>query len=182
ASRFGVMIGTTTNLTGTVRYIDSAFGSPNAFDYFGIADDASQTRTTAYASAAAQSQLSPRLTSTIRFSVADQNYHYVNPSPTGQRSDPSPFANYLGTMTTITGANGYSVTGRAILDYGGAYPSTFDSSVSRRLLYGETILRVAPALDVARGVRLENEHGPSGAVSKTSRINAGAFVEAGAQA
>ncbi len=34
-------------------------------------------------------------------------------------SDSSPFANYLGNVTTITGANGYSVTGRAILDYGG---------------------------------------------------------------
>ena len=32
----------------------------------------------------------------MRFSVVDQDYHYVNPSPTGERSDPSPFANYLG--------------------------------------------------------------------------------------
>ena len=31
----------------------------------------------------------PAWQSTVRFSVADQDYHYVNPSPTGERSDPS---------------------------------------------------------------------------------------------
>jgi iron complex outermembrane receptor protein/vitamin B12 transporter len=182
ASRFGALLGTTTNLSGTVRHIDTTYGSPNAFDYYGVADDSSQARTATYASVAAQSQISSRLTSTVRFSIADQTYHSTNPSPTGLRSDPSSFANYLGNVTTITGANGYAVTGRAILDYSGTYPTTFDSSVTRRLLYGEVGARVTSAFDLAGGVRLEDEHGASGATSKTSRTNAGAFVEARAQA
>jgi vitamin B12 transporter len=177
ASRFGALLGTTTNVSGTLRYIDTAFESPNAFNYYAIADDASQTRTSTFASVAAQSQLSSRLTSTIRFSVADQSYHYVNPSPTGERSDPSPFANYLGNVVTIKGANGASVTGRAILDYGGTYPSSFNSSVTRRLLYGEVGAHVTSAFDVAGGVRVENEHGASGTTSKTTRTSSGAFVE-----
>jgi len=182
ASRFGAMLGTT-SLSGTVRHIDTAFGSPSAFDYYGVADDSSQTRTTTYASVAAQSQLSSRFASTVRFSVADQGYHYVNPSPTGQRSDPSPFANYLGNLTTVTGANGYSVTGRAILDYGGGtFPSTFDSSVTRRLFYGEVGAHVTSAFDLAGGVRLENEHGASDSTSQMARTNSGAFVEARGQA
>lgn len=182
ASRFGALVGTTTNLTGTLRYIDAAFESPNAFNYYRVADDASQTRTSTYASVAAQSQLSSRVTSTLRFSVADQRYHYVNPTPSGERSDPSAFANYLGNVVTITGANGYSVTGRAILDYGGAYPTTFSSDVTRRLLYGEIGTRVTSAFDLAAGVRIENEHGASGATSETTRTNAGAFVEGRVQA
>jgi len=182
ASRFGALLGTTTNLSGTVRYVDTTYGSPNQFDYFGVADDSTQARTATYASVAAQSQLSSRLTSTVRFSIADQAYHSTNPSPTGQRSDPSSFANYLGNVTTITGANGYTVTGRAILDYSGTYPSTFDSSVTRRLLYGEIGARVTSAFDLAGGVRLEDEHGTSGTTSKTARTNSGAFVEARAQA
>ena len=180
-SRIGAMLGTTTSVSGTVRHVDSTYGSPNAFNYYGIADDASQAKTATYTSIVAQSHLSDRWTSTVRFSVADQTFHYVNPSPTGQRSDPSAFANYLGNVTTITGANGYSVTGRAILDYGGTYPSTFDSSVTRRLLYGETGVRVTSAFDVAGGVRIENEHGSSGATSNTARNNSGAFVEARGQ-
>jgi len=182
ASRFGATLGSTTNLSGTLRYVDTAFGSPNAFDYYGIADDSSQTRKSTYAAISAQSQLSSRVTSTVRFSVADQDFHYVNPTPTGQRSDPSIFANYLGNVTTITGANGYAVTGRAILDYGGSYPSTFDSSVTRRLLSGDVNARVASGLDLAGGVRIENEHGASATSSTTTRTNSGAFVEARAQA
>jgi vitamin B12 transporter len=177
ASRFGATIGTTTNVSGTIRHIETAFDSPNAFDYFRIADDASQTRTSTYASVAAESQLAPRLTGTVRFSVADQNYHYVNPAPTGEPSDPSPFANYLGNVVTITSATGQSVTGRAILDYGGTYPSKFDSSVTRRLLYGDVGTRVTSAFDITGGVRVENEHGAAGTTSKTTRTNSGAFVE-----
>jgi hypothetical protein len=109
------MLGTTTSISGTVRHIDSSAGAPNAFNYFGIADDSSQKRNTTYASAVVESQISPRVTSTVRFSVADQDYHFMNPSPTGERSDPSPFANFLGNTTTITGGNGFTVTGRAIL-------------------------------------------------------------------
>ena len=118
ASRFGVVLGSTTSVSGTVRHIDTTFGSPNAFDYFGVADDSSQARATTYASIAAESQWSHRWSSTARFSVADQQYHLVNPSPTGLRSDPSSFANYLGNPVTITDANGDTVSGRAILDFG----------------------------------------------------------------
>ena len=182
ASRLGVVLGSSTSLSGTLRRIDTTFGGPNAFDYFGIADDSSQTRKTTYASIAAESQWSNRWSSTARFSVADQQYHLVNPAPTGQRSDPSPFANYLGNPVTITGANGYTVSGRAILDYGGTYPSIFDSSVTRRLLDGNAEFHVTQSLDLAGGVRIENEHGDAGTASTTSRNNAGAFVEARAAA
>ena len=69
ASRFGVMLGTNTDLSGTVRWIDSKYGSPNAIDFFGIADDSSQTRRTTYTSVSAQSQISSRWQSTVRFGV-----------------------------------------------------------------------------------------------------------------
>ena len=180
ATRLGVMLGTTTNLSGTVRRIDTTYGSPNAFDYYGIADDSSQTRTTTYASIAADSQIASRWRSTIRAGVTTQDYHYVNPTPTGLRSGPSPFANFLGNVVTIRGANGESVTGRAVLDFSGTYPSEFDASVTRRLLYGETDYHAASALDVAGGVRVENEHGTanSGSLTRTDRSNYGAFAEA----
>jgi vitamin B12 transporter len=181
ASRFGVKLGQTTDLSGTVRWIDTKYGSPNAIDFYGLADDSVQTRRTTYSSIAARSQITNRWQSTIRFGVADQRYHFVNPTPTGQPFDPFGFgANYLGNAVTIVGANGYAVTGRAILDFGGTpYPQAFDSSTTRRLLSGETDLRVASSLDVAGGVRVENEHGTSsfGSLSRTDRNNYGAFVE-----
>jgi vitamin B12 transporter len=177
ATRLGVVVGSATSLSGTVRRIGTSSGSPNAFAYYGIADDSSQDRTATYASIAAQSLWSPRWTSTVRFSAADQEYHYVNPSPTGERSDPSAFANFLGDPVTIS-ANGRTVTGRAILDFGGTYPSPFDAGFSRRLLSGDTVFRMTQAFDLAGGVRVEDEEGRSGTSSKTSRANSGAFVEA----
>ena len=185
ATRFGVMLGTNTDLSGTVRWIDSKAGSPNAFDFFGIADDSFTTRGSTYASVAAQSQITNRWQSTVRFGVADQDYHNENPSPTGTRSDPSAFANFLGNVVTITGANGYSVTGRAILDFGGAFPSPYDSTVTRRSLVGQTGYHVNEALDLSGGVRVEREHGTSlfaGTLTETTRANHGAFAEARASA
>jgi iron complex outermembrane receptor protein/vitamin B12 transporter len=185
ASRLGVMLGTNTDLSGTVRWIDSNHESPNAIDFYGIADDSFQTRRTTYASVAAQSQLTDRWQSTVRFGVADQAYHNENPTPTGTRSDPSEFANFLGNVVTIAGANGYSVTGRAILDFGGTYPSPFDSTVNRRLLQGQTTYHAGAALDLSGGARVEHEHGTSlfaDSLTQTTRTNYGAFAEARASA
>ena len=83
ATRFGVMLGTNTDLSGTVRWIDGNYGSPNAFDFFGIADDSFSTRRSTYTSVAAQSQITNRWQSTVRFGVANQDYHNENPAPTG---------------------------------------------------------------------------------------------------
>src|SRR5262249_8199796 len=152
----------------------------NAFSFFGIADDSQQTRNGTFASIAAQSQLTRRWQSTVRYGLADQTYNFVNPSPTGGPFDPFGFgANYLGKTTTIRGANGYSATGQAILDFGGLYPSVFASSVTRHNVSGETDYHVAPTLDVAGGVRIEHEHGTSnsGTLTETTRNNYGGFVE-----
>jgi vitamin B12 transporter len=185
ASRFGVMIGTRTDLSATVRWIDTRFGSPSAIDFYGIPDDSTQTRTTTFTSITAQSQIRDRWQSTIRFGVTDQDSRFTNPTPTGQPYDPFGFGvNYLGTPVTIHGANGYSVTGRAILDFDDVYPSVFKSTVTRRMVRGQTGYHVAPGLEVAGGARLENEHGTSesSSLTKTDRTNYGAFVEARAAA
>jgi vitamin B12 transporter len=185
ASRLGVMLGTNTDLSGTVRWIDSTYGSPNAIDFFGIPDDSLQARRTTYASVSAQSQISSRWQSTLRFGVTDQSFHTENPAPTGTPSDTSALANFLGNPVTINGANGYSVTGRAILDFSGTYPSVFGSSVNRRLLFGQTSYHAGSALDLSGGARAENEHGTSafnGALAETTRTNYGIFGEARASA
>lgn len=180
ATRLGARIASNTDLSGTVRWIDTKYGSPNAIHFFAIPDDSFQTRQTVYSSVAAQSQLTSRWQSTIRLGVTDQDYTSTNPTPTGTRSDPSRFANFLGNTVTITGANGLSVTGRAILDFSGTYPSIFKSSVNRRTLHGDTSYHVAQSFDLAGGARVEMEKGNSnfnGSLTKTDRSNYGAFAE-----
>ena len=181
AGRFGVALGAATDLSATVRRVSSSYGSPNAIDFYGIADDSSQTAKNTYVGLTAQSQITSRWQSTVRLASAEQHYQQVNPSPTGQPFDPFGFgANYLGQPITIVGANGFTTSGRAILDYGGSYPSAYDASTSRRSLFGQTSVRVLDDLDVAGGVRVEHEEGVtlSGVRSATDRTNVGSFLEA----
>ena len=179
AGRFGFALGSATDLSVTVRRADTDLGLPGAFLYNGIADDSSQSNTLTTVGVTAQSQLTDRWRSTLRFVSIELSSHFVNPSPTGEPFDPFGFGpNFLGDPVTITGANGFAASGRAILDFGGTYPSVFDSNTTRRLFSGQADYRVQDALDVSAGVRIENEDGVSGSSSSSERTNVGSFVEA----
>lgn len=180
AGRFGVALGGNTDLSATVRRADADYGSPNAFTLYGVADDSSQKSDLTYASVAVNSQLTNSWQVSVRVGSTDQTSRHANPTPTGQPFDPFGFgANYLGNTVTVRGANGYSATGRAILDFGGSYPSRFDSRSTRRALSGETTYHVSDSLAISAGGRYEREQGygdPKGDPTAT-RTNGGAFVE-----
>jgi vitamin B12 transporter len=181
AGRIGVALSSGTNLSGTLRRADGSFGSANAFDLYRVADDATQDTDLTYGSIAADSQFTNRWQTTVRFGSAVQTIHRINPTPSGEPFDPFGFgANYIGQTVTLEGANGERVTGRAILDYNGRYPSTFFSRTTRRTLFGQTTYQATPALAISGGARYEREAGfdtPEADASAT-RNNGGAFVEA----
>ena len=181
ATRVGVALGARTDLSGTLRHVDGMSGSPNGISLFGIADDGSSETRLTYAGVTAESQWTDRWQSTVRFGSTDQTMGFVNPAPTGEPFDPFGFgANYLGDEVTITGANGYSATGRAILDFGGVYPSSFESRTTRRELSGQTTYRLGADVHVSAGARLEREQGFDDPLSDPTetRNNGGLFVEA----
>ena len=132
AGRFSAALGHGTDLSGTIRRADTDYGSPNSTLFFGISDDSQQKGDFTYGAVTAQSQINDRWQSTIRFGSMAQNTHYLNPTPTGTAFDPfgSGFPNYLGNTMTITGANGYSVTGRASSTT--AAPTHRSSTATRR--------------------------------------------------
>jgi vitamin B12 transporter len=181
AGRFGVAVGGGTNVSGTLRWLEGEFGSANAFSLYQVADDSTTSNDQLYGTIAADSQHTDRWQSSIRFGSAGQTFQYVNPTPTGTPFDPFGFGvNYLGNTVTLSGANGASVTGRAILDFDGVYPSTFDTRTTRRALSGESTFQVRPELAISGGARWEREQAfedPDGDPTIT-RNNGGAFVEA----
>ena len=180
AGRFGAAVGNGTNVYGTLRYLDGRYGSPNAFDLYRIADDSVSDTNQMYISVAADSQISPRWQTTIRFGSTDQESRYTNPSPTGQYFDPFGFGgNYLGQTVTLEGADGRTVTGQAILDYGGVYPQSYPSRTTRRSLFGQATFQAARDLAISAGGRFEHEAGFSDpdADPMDTRNNGGAFVE-----
>jgi vitamin B12 transporter len=183
AGRFGVALGGNTDVSGTIRRADTRYESPNGFNFYQLADDSLQTADFTYAGIAAQSQINDRWQSTIRFASMAQNLRSENPTPTGQPFDPFGFGtNYLGNTVTIRGANGYSVTGQAILDFDGTYPSLFTAHTTRRMISGQISYGAASGLDVSGGGRLEREEGNTqfnlGQPSESERNNGSAFVEA----
>jgi len=180
AGRFGIVLGSATNLQGTLRRIDGRFGSANAFDVYRIADDSVYESQQTYVSVTADSQVNARWQTTIRFGSTDQTSTYTNPAPTGDPFDPfGSGANYLGQTVTLQGAGGAPVTGRAILDFGGAYPSIFESRTTRRAVFGQTTFQATPDVALSAGGRIEQERGfgDPEAEPTATRNNRGAFVE-----
>jgi len=182
--RIGWALGSASDISATFRRVNSDYGVPNAIDFYGIADDSSQSGKSTYVSVIAQSQFTPAWHGALRLASFDDTYDNVNPSPTGEPFDPFGFgANYLGRTVTIRGANGTTATGQAILDYSGTYPQPFESQAKRRAAAAQTTYQVVPALSLSGGARFEHEEGfsDSGTRSSTDRDNYGSFLEARAK-
>lgn len=150
AGRFGIALGHNTDLSGTVRWIDRHVGSPNSIDFYGAPDDSFQNVKTLLMGFSSQTQITNKWQTTLRFGSWDGRSHFENPTLSGTNIGGVGFGN----VVTITGANGYSATGRAVLDFG---PFTSDSRSARQGFYGQTAYQVLPDLSVAAGVNVERE-------------------------
>jgi vitamin B12 transporter len=181
-SRFDTQVSANSTFTVTARRMTSENGNPNGFALFGIPDDSSQKADATYVDATYRAEISSRWHGTVGFGSMEQGYHTDTPEPTGEPFDPfGTGANYLGNVVTLTGANGYSVTGQAILDYAGAYPMTYDASTKRQTVSGDLTGRVTTWMDLSAGAHLDHEDGY--AINDGTRVavaqdNGGTFVEA----
>ncbi|HEY7679242.1 MAG TPA: TonB-dependent receptor [Terriglobia bacterium] len=174
AGNFGLRLNSTSDVRATARHTVARLGTPNAIALYGIPDDSSQRDDETYLSATAQNQTTTRWRNLARFAFSQFRSVFSNPSPTGEPFDPFGFGNnYLGSTTTIRGANGYSVTGAGILDFGAAYPQTFPSSAARRSLYAQSDYDFLDGLSGTLGFRYEHENG-----SGITRDNYSYFLQA----
>ena len=177
AGRFGAAVGAGTDISASIRAVDSKYESPNGILLFGIADDAVQDKEQKYFTLSGRSQWTDRWQSTVRFGWTDEQFTFVDPAPTGE---PGPFGGTLGDVVTLTGAHGFTVTGRAILEFGNEFPDIFEKRTQRRFLSGDTTAQVASWLAVSGGGRFEHERGydDPDADPTATRNNGGLFGEA----
>jgi iron complex outermembrane receptor protein/vitamin B12 transporter len=171
AGNFGWTPSNRTSVRVTYRRNWTDVGLPNGLLLYGIADDSSLRNDNSYLSATVQDQTTSRWHNLFRFAYGQFDSTYVNPSPTGQ-PDPNGFGNYLGSVITIKGANGYSVTGQGILDYAGTYPEISPDYEARRSAYAQSDYRVAGDWTATGGFRYEHENG-----SGFTRNNYSYFLE-----
>ena len=165
-----------TYLSGVVSYLDSHAGQPNAIAFYGITDRAWQSQAETYAGFNLNQLTAPHWHNEIQLSEGKVNYDYENPAPSGIPYNAGFGVNYIGLPETIRGANGYSVSGQAILDYGGAYPSVFASDTLRRNASWESVYNFSPTGSFAGGYRYYNEQGLSSG-EQLSRHDNGVFGE-----
>lgn len=160
-ANLGLTLNAKTELRFTGRYVTTGLGQPNAIDFFGIADDSFEKDQDSYISVVFQNQTTDHWHNLIRYGAARLRLQDVNPSPTGIPFD-NGFGfgvNFLGLPVTIHGANGFSVTGRGVLDFAGTYPTETSSSSKRDSAYLQSDYTFNSHLTGLVAFRYEKERG-----------------------
>ena len=172
AGRFGVAVGHSTDVSGTVRWIDKFYESPNAQTFFGVPDDYSQNNRVNLFGIGTQSQLTDKWQASARVGLSDQRMTYENPTLSGENI----FGVGFGDTVTISGANGYSSTGRAALDFG---TYTGASRARRQGIYAQTTYDLHERLSVSAGGDYEREQAfdDPDADPTTTRNNGAVWIE-----
>ena len=164
AGNFGWTPKAGTSLRVTVRNIYNNGEIPNAIALYGIPDDAGQKDQDTYVGATLQNQTSERWHNLVRYGAVRLRETYTDYAPTGIPYDAFGLGFptwYIGAPVTLTGANGYAVSGQAIFQYPGTYPSSTLSTTNRDFLYAQSDYRFSQHLLALVGFKYEDERGES---------------------
>ena len=145
-----------TQIRGTAHYGVDATGVPNAWDFYHIADNAKEGDQNLYVSASIDNQTTADFHQSVRYGATRKREQYNQYSQEGIIDENG---DGLGEQVTITGANGDSVTGSAILDYAGTYPYGFQLVNNRDQLVYQGDYRITPHLVAMGSFRFEDERG-----------------------
>ena len=188
AANIGIALNGTTQLRGTVHYGIASTGVPNAWDFYDVADNATQKDQDLYASASIDNQTTPGFHQSALYGLTRkrEQYHQWAPEgiciPAGTCGGPGiaptyTGGDYFGDTFTIHGANGYSVTGPALLDYswanGEIYPHENQLVSNRDALTYHGDITLTPHLGALVGFQYEDERGadPLGYYPPVERTN-----------
>jgi vitamin B12 transporter len=158
AGNFGWAPNSTNDLRFTIRHLDVSAGQPNSILLYGIPDDAASKAQNTYYSGAWNNQATVNWHNEIRYGGLRLRSQFDDFAATGI-PDPAGSGNFLGAPVTITGANGYSVTGQAIFQYAGTYPNQSSDITDRDFVYAQTDYRFNDHLLALGGFKYEAERG-----------------------
>jgi vitamin B12 transporter len=148
-----------TQIRGTTHYNVSNSGVPNAWNFYQVADNASQKDQNIFLSASIDNQTTQSIHNNFRYGLARKREQVDLWSMSG---NPVAFSNYcfgpatLGNVVTIKGANGYSATGQAVLDCS-TYHAQYVSNRDMVTYQGD--VNFTPHLIGLIGFQYQNERG-----------------------
>jgi vitamin B12 transporter len=158
SGNFGWKPNLANDLRFTVRHIVVSGGQPNSIVFDGIPDDAVQTEHDNYYGVVWNDQTTSKWHNQIRYGGLRQNGSFNSGPGTGT---PDGFGDFDGTIVTIKGANGYSVTGQAAFQFP-PRPSQFLTPASRDFVSAQTDYHIGAHFLALGGFKYENESGSSG--------------------
>lgn len=147
-----------TQLRATVHYGVSATGVPNAWQFYHVADNATQKDQNLLATGSLDHQTTASFHNLLRYGASRRREQYRQWEQSGS-GDFDAYGDSLGEVVTIKGANGYSATGQAVLDYAGTYPQGHQLASNRDQLVYQGDYRVTPHLAALAGFEFEDERG-----------------------
>ncbi len=158
AGNFGYQVNGSTQLRGAVHYGVGNTGVPNAWDFYHVADQANQKDQDLYLSASLENQTTADFHNTVRYGSTRKREQFSQWSQQGSGSFDA-YGDSLGNVVTIKGANGYSASGQAVLDYAQTYPYQYQLVSNRDQLVYQGDYRFTPHLAGLIGFRYEDERG-----------------------
>ena len=164
AGNFGWTPLANTSLRLTVRNVNNSVDLPNAIELFGIADAAGQTYNDTYIGITLENQTTERWHNLLRYGRVRLKELFTDYAPTGIPFDcfgEGITSCYLGEPVTVQGANGFSVSGQAIFQFTGTYPSESLNTTNRDFLYAQSDYRINAHTVGLFGFKYENERGRS---------------------
>lgn len=161
AGNLGWAVSAKTQIRGTVHYGVDATGVPNTWDFHHVADDATEKDQNLFASGSIDNQTTPGFHNSATYGLTRkrEQYHLWQQSGSGTFDI---FGDSFGLPLTITGANGYSVSGQALLDYDGTYnpyPQESQLVSNRDQLVYRGDFTFTPHLTGLIGFQFEDERG-----------------------
>lgn len=148
-----------TQIRATLHYGVAGSGVPNAWDFYHVTDDAAQKDQDLFLSGSVDNQTTPTFHNDIRYGLTrkreQDNLWTVSGNPVSY-TDYCFGSGSLGNPVTITGANGYSASGQAVLDCS-IYQYQLVSNRDQIMYRGD--IAITPHLGALIGFQYENERG-----------------------
>lgn len=161
AGNFGWAPNTANDLRFSLRHVVSAADQPNAILLYGIPDSTNAKEQDSYYSAVWNNQTTSRWHNQLRYGGLRLHYRFNDFAATGIYNPDLDV--YLGAPVNVKGANGYSVSGQAIFQYGASYGETFPNNyvapTKRDFVYGQSDYRVNTHLVALGAFKYEAERG-----------------------
>jgi len=161
---YGWKLTPASSLRATVHHDQLASGAPNAIELYGLPMQARQGNEDAYFGATWEAQNTANWSNLVRYGGLRLRSQYTQFAAAG-----TPQSGYtLGAPVTLTGANGYTVSGQALeFNSGPPYPYTYPGSTDKDFVHAQSGYRFNPHLQGLAAFRYEDERGYSGAPSSS---------------